>query len=87
MKVFYEFESTGNDFEDNVLLPMYEKLRFEMMWTLRSLEKEIDNEGGQIIITYDKGVKTKGFTQELTDKIADTIKAAGFPSLLYPGRL
>ena len=45
------------------------KQKYEIMWGLRSIENEFNEEGGCIIITKDGKIHTKDFTQELTDKI------------------
>ncbi len=50
-----------------------EKWKYKVIWVLRSLENEI-NEEGRIIIVDGEGVKTRQFTTELTEKIIDLIK-------------
>lgn len=43
--------------------------KLKIMWALRFLEKEIDNEGGLIIITKSGKIETKDFSSELSEKI------------------
>ena len=51
-----------------------EKWKYKIMWELRALEKEIEAEGGCIIIT-DKGkIHTKDFSPELTEKIKSLLQ-------------
>jgi len=88
MKVYYEFEPTDDGAKDMLLLTLYEKYKYELMWTLRSIENEINDSEGQIIITTahgKSGVKTNQFTRELTDKIMKLIKESTFPSPFFPG--
>ncbi|HEY8687623.1 MAG TPA: hypothetical protein VIM07_00195 [Chitinophagaceae bacterium] len=54
---------------------IFEKFKYKIMWDLRSIENEINEEGGIIIITT-KGVETKNFTQYLSDKIIDLLRNA-----------
>lgn len=51
------------------------KFKYKTMWDLRSIENEINEAGGIIIIT-ENGIETKNFTQELTDKITELIRNA-----------
>jgi hypothetical protein len=52
---------------------MMEKYKYQTMWKLRSIENEI-NESEGIIIIMDKGkIHTKDFTQELSDKIKELL--------------
>jgi hypothetical protein len=46
-----------------------EKFKYKTMWCLRSLENEIDAEGGIIIIKEDGKIHTKNFTPGLSSKI------------------
>ena len=51
-----------------------EKWKYNTMWRLRSLEKEIEAEGGCIIITTNGKIETRQFSPELTEKIAQLLK-------------
>lgn len=46
-----------------------EKTKFQLMWSLRSIEKEIDMEGGMIIITKDSKIELKDFSPEISETI------------------
>ena len=49
------------------------------MWELRSIEKEIDEDGGVIIFTKEAKILFKEFdSQELVDKIKFLLKQASF---------
>ena len=52
----------------------FEKMKYEVMWALRALEKEIEEENGVIILTSKGQIATKDFSRELTDKIGDQLK-------------
>ncbi len=59
---------------DNVHMIMLEKLKYQIMWALRSLEDEINNSGGCIIINSENlssktTVECKGFENGLIEKI------------------
>jgi len=83
MKIYYEVESSGDDRADSLMMPLYEKYKFEMMWILRDLEKEMNEENGMVIITPTWGVRTRGFSQELTDKIGNIIHNSNFPTSIF----
>lgn len=87
MKVYYQFDPTDSPAKDNIILTLYEKYKFELMWILRSIEDEINQSEGQIIITTTdgkSGVETRNFTRDLTDKILNLIKESNFPSPIFP---
>lgn len=48
---------------------LFKKIKYQIMWGLRSIENEIDIEKGSIIITKEFKIKTNDFTEELSDKI------------------
>lgn len=79
MKVYYEFEGIEHDsdfftdFGNKMMETTMEKWKYKTMWALRSIEAEINEEGGMIILTI-KGMHTKQFSRELTDKIAELIR-------------
>lgn len=55
---------------------MMERHKYRTMWQLRSLEKEIDADGGMIIINDTGRIAIKGFkSQELVDKIKEILEA------------
>lgn len=72
MKVFYEFDLTGNEMTDKILDLVNRNNKYKLMWMLRHLESEINEEGGQIIVTSamgKSGIQMNGFTEELKDKM------------------
>jgi len=54
---------------------MGEKWKYRIMWELRTLESEINSEGGAIIITEKSQIETKDFTTELSEKIKTLLKS------------
>ncbi len=52
-----------------------ERHKYRTMWQLRSLEKEINESDGMIIVRQNGRIETKSFTQELSDKINEILKA------------
>lgn len=72
MKVYYEFPPSGNDDYDKIIRMMFEKWKYQMMWALRHLEREMEEEGGCIII-QSPGTQyrfvIRDFSYELTEKI------------------
>lgn len=78
MKVYYRIndENISNEFSsipDRMQKLVLEKWKYKTMWNLRSIEKEINEEGG-IIIVATSGVKTRSFSPELTAKIIELVK-------------
>ena len=76
MKVYLEYnipESEDmpslNPLAEFAMKKHMEKEKYKVMWQLRSLENEINQEGGLIIITEKGKIHTKDFTSELTEKI------------------
>lgn len=74
MKVFlkYDIPETGNELAGLAKFAMekhMEREKYRVMWQLRSLEQEINESEGMIIITQGGRIHTKNFTRELTDKI------------------
>ncbi len=67
-----KYEEFGEEFEKiarSLIENQMEKFKYKTMWCLRSLENEIDGEGGMIIIKENGKIHTKNFTPELTEKI------------------
>jgi hypothetical protein len=59
---------------DRIHIALAQKLRYQIMWSLRSLEKEIEEAGGAIIIDWDNihnspHIYCKGMGEELAAKI------------------
>ncbi len=82
MKVYYKLEDT--EYDDTALsklatssITMVLKYwKYRTMWDLRSLEAEIDESGGIIIIEQSGRTHLRGFPRELNDKIIEVLKAA-----------
>ena len=51
-----------------------QNLQYKIMWALRSLEHEIDEAGGMIILGTDGQLTLKEFTQDLAERIEQCIK-------------
>lgn len=71
-----DFAMPLNNMADRILILMLEKMKYQIMWALRALEKEIDESEGILIIEcesmYDKcRVSAKNFSSELAEKIND----------------
>lgn len=60
-----------------------ESMKFKIMWSLRSIEQEIIEEGGMIVIDRDVNVSTNNFSPMLTSKIRSLIDE-GFQQYPYP---
>jgi hypothetical protein len=85
MKVYYEMpdlfsEDTGNEIIDQYnqlnnlcLFHIGHKFKYRVMWELRHLEKEIDSEGGVIVIKQAGQMEAKEFSAELLLKIKQVI--------------
>jgi hypothetical protein len=56
--------------QEQLTIAFFKTKKFETMWRLRVLEKEINREGGMIIITI-SGIDIKGFSDELWSQIVD----------------
>jgi hypothetical protein len=86
MKIYYQMEDTIIDSDDAELansignhadkihILMLEKLKYHIMWSLRSLETEINDSGGCIIINSgdlktEISIQCKGFDSNLIEKI------------------
>lgn len=81
MKVYYNkpdeyrADKEFNNVEEYINILLLQKFKYKIMWHLRFLETQINEEGGIIIVSI-KSIETKGFSQELTDKIREVFKAS-----------
>ncbi|MBC7827145.1 MAG: hypothetical protein H7122_05330 [Chitinophagaceae bacterium] len=76
MKVYTQFESTGNEAKDLVARLFVEKCKYQTMWALRSLEDEINSEDGTIILTTligEGGAQFIGFSDSLVIKMKEIL--------------
>ena len=64
-KVFQSISKT----QEALKITTFIKIKYQIMWGLRSIENEINEQSGSITITKEWKIETKDFTQELTDKI------------------
>lgn len=53
----------------NLVIMSYEKKKFEIMWKLRSIEKEINSQEGYMILQKDGRLLLKDYTDDLILKI------------------
>lgn len=60
--------------QDRYMEIIQQNLQYRIMWALRSLEKEIEEAGGTIILGADGQLTLKEFTHELANKIELCIK-------------
>lgn len=84
MKLYIDFPAPdlGEDETLNTLADInYQNLRgkykYKTMWQLRTLEKEINEQGGMIIIKRNGEIQTKNFTADLTERINELIMEEG----------
>lgn len=81
MKFYHKLEDHDNPATENVWMHITHKFKYRIMWELRSLEKEIDAEGG-IIMFYaenDKDwVETKNFSPDLDARIWKILRAIDY---------
>lgn len=59
---------------ESIYVLMHEKMKYQLMWELRSLEEEIKLSGGHILLTIDKlenppSINGEGFSEDLLAKI------------------
>ena len=69
LKSAIEFQKV-EAYTNNLILT---KEKYKLMWFLRHLENEINEQGGIIILSI-KNIETKGFTVEFTDKLNEVFK-------------
>ncbi len=82
MKVYLEYELPDNEkypmlkgLSDFGMRETMLKHKYRTMWQLRSLEKEINESNGMIIVHQNGRIDAKNFTPELMDKIMEILKA------------
>jgi hypothetical protein len=51
-----------------------ENSKLRLMWAVRKLEKEIEAEGGMLLINEEGNLATKGFSVSLTQSIHNEVK-------------
>ena len=84
MKVYLEINNRDNapDNEIAVIYLLGDMVKFKTMWLLRNLEKEINDEGGQIIAAISNSApatfRLNGFSAELDSKISSILNSADF---------
>jgi hypothetical protein len=85
MKIYTDFEPTGDETADGIMQLLFSKLRYQLMWRLRKLELEINNEPeGVLIIRAHDGIdgitKThvRGFSVALMEKISERLEGFYF---------
>lgn len=86
MKVYYEFDPIDEEESDNPLISKFAhmakenllnisfKFKYRLMWELRHLESEINEDGGVIIIRNGK-LETKDFSIETSEKIGEAFRS------------
>lgn len=83
MKVYLHYEVPAldgprclNDMASESMMWRMELEKYKTMWQLRTLEEQIDDDGGMIIINDKGGVHLKHFrSQTLADKIQEILVA------------
>jgi flagellar biosynthesis/type III secretory pathway protein FliH len=65
----------NTNWQKRYAIEMGEKWKYRIMWELRSIESEINSEGGCIIITENGKIETKDFTAELSERIKTLLKS------------
>lgn len=84
MKVYYKIKNVEyetihgidlNSLAISSLVEVMEKNKYRIMWALRSIENDINYEGGIIIINEKGQIETKQFTQETTGRIRELLNA------------
>ena len=81
MKITYQITPTDNKNDDNIIIAVHEKWKYQLMWALRTIENEMNIPGGEIIIKSDEEkteFHVEGFSDELTIKIYDMIMSVDF---------
>lgn len=80
MRVYFNYQSKEYSEEElsklanTVLFTFFERNKYKVMWSLRSLEKEIDYYEGVIIIDDKNKITMKGFPEEFSDKMFELIR-------------
>ena len=81
MNVTYQFVPTESENDNNIIIAIHEKWKFQIMWALREFEAEINSSGGGIIIKSEVGncdFDVYGFSDELTYKIYELLMEVDF---------
>jgi len=65
-----DFFKSHKNITEQYVIEKFEKVKYKIMWALRGIEKEINEEGGMIIITPEFRIETKDFSEELTERIS-----------------
>ena len=55
------------------LIQFFELAKYKVMWALRFIEQDIDNEDGHLMIKRDGGMEMIDFSPELSNKIREQI--------------
>jgi hypothetical protein len=81
MKIYTEQPAipkpTGNPDLDNLIQKYIDKnmelIKYKLMWSLRSIEKEYNESGGHIVIKKDGDLEFNGFPAEMESLIRQTL--------------
>ena len=79
MKVYIRYNSQVydnegiNEIAETAYYHILTKWKYKIMWHLRSVENEINDEGGIIIVDLSGKIEIKQFTEELTEKIHELL--------------
>jgi hypothetical protein len=81
MRVYFQFEDKEytslldfNKLANKMTVIFFEKTKYKIMWSLITLEKEIDEQEGVIIVDDKDHITMKDFTEELADRMFELIK-------------
>jgi len=83
MKFYIQYPQFDNNINDplskiaqELIITKFIKFKFQSMWALRSIENDIKEEGGILIINEKFQIETKEFSSDLTRKIQTLIGIA-----------
>ena len=83
MKFYIQYPHFDNNINDpfskiaqELIITKFVKFKFQSMWALRSIENDIKEEGGILIINEKFQIETKQFSEDLTRKIKTLIGVA-----------
>lgn len=71
-----EFFKNHQNMKEKYIIEKFEKVKYKVMWALRSIEKEINDEGGMIVITWDFKIELKDFSEPLSEQILRLIDSS-----------
>lgn len=80
MKVYIQYDILEtsvpeiNPVAEFTMKTLMERNKYKVMWQLRSLEKEINDSEGMIIINQNGRIEAKNFNAELLDKILELLR-------------